>query len=244
MRVSIIELFILALAAWGNAATLWTADFEDGEINPGAPNLSPLNTTPYPAAQPTPITDNAYGWASKAYNITDARSFSTIVDTTAYSGANSAMVMNRVLRTDIPVTIVDNSIYTFTVHYMVDATTDFNNDNIIQQRVFFRNQTAGLTLADNHPEPNPIYGTVVPYGEWQTVTLTWDSTGSSRVGLTDMFRLAVQFGDAYDNDPAPALYNGGAYVDAMSFTVTPIPEPTTLTLLGFGSLLLLIRRRA
>jgi len=247
MKNILIALFVLTLVSWANATTLWTGNFENGEINLGSANLTtpagPLNSTAYPAT-PTAIADGQYGWASKAYNISDSRSFSTIVGTTAFSGANSAMVMNRVLRTDIPVTIAANSIYTFTVHYMADATTDFNNDNQIQERIFFRDTTAALTLADDHPETPTIFATYVTYGLWQTATVTWDSTGSSRVGLTDVFRLSTQFGDAYDNLSAPALFNGGAYVDGLSFSVTQVPEPATLSLLGLGSLLLIFRRRA
>jgi len=244
MKNLVIAVLVLAAASWANAATLWTAGFEDGEINLGSAALAtpagPLNSTPYPAAQPTPITDPSYGWASKAYNVTaPTLSYTKIVDTTAFGGANSVMAMNRVLRTDIPVTIAANSIYTFTVHYMDDASTLYDSVNGLQQRIFFRDMTILTTLADNHPETPTIFNTWVPSGVWQTATVSWNSTGSARVGFTDVFRLSSQFGNAFD-----LVNGGGAYVDDMSFSVATIPEPATLSLLGLGSLLLIIRRRA
>jgi hypothetical protein len=244
MKNLTIGILLLATASWVNAqTTLWSAGFEDGEINPGGPDSATGNTTPYPSAQPTSILDGNYGWASKTFNLTDSRSFSTIVDTASFSGANSALVMNRVLRTDIMVTIAPASLYTLSIRYMVDATTDFDNNNQIQQRIFFRDVTGGVTLVDNHPEI-PIQPTIVTYGQWQAASVTWDSTGYAGVGQTRRFRLSTTFGDAWNSAPGSHQYDGGAYLDAMSFTVQPVPEPASFSLLCLGGLGLLLRRRA
>lgn len=226
MKNLILACLILASALRVNAAPLWSASFENGEINPGGADSATGNTTPYPAA-PHAIADGQYGWASKAYNIGDARSYSSNLNVLALSGANAARIMNRTFRTDIPVPIAANSLYTFTIHYLVNADTDFDNNSKIQLRQRLLDIDNGsYLLADTHPEAItagvPVDPTTATHGMWKTARAFWNSAGYAGAGATHRFRIVTQIGDAWNGDAGPHQYDGGAYLDAMSFSVMPV----------------------
>ena len=226
MKNLFVVCLVLILAFQSNAASLWSASFETGEINPGGADSATPNTTPYPAA-PHAIADGQYGWASKAYNISDARSYSSNLNVVAFSGANAARVMNRTFRTDISVPIAANSLYTFTINYLVNTDTDFDNNNKIQlrQRLVDIDNGSAL-LMETHPEALtagvPVAPTTATYGVWRTSKAFWDSAGYSGAGATHRLRLITQLGDAWNGAAGPHQFDGGAYLDGMSISVKPV----------------------
>jgi hypothetical protein len=226
MKNVVIVLLVLAAASWANALTDFTASWEDGEVNPGGNDqITSLNTTPYPATQPEVISNGEYGWFSGTAYQTPAESTSTIVDTESYYGGNSVKLINRVLRTDIPFTIQANTIYTFTVwHKGIDgASTLGSPDGFYGIKFVLKDQGHNTNLILQEPDYAMTSG-------WTKWTATWDSAGYAYAGQSVQLRLAVFAGKAIGD---------GAYIDSMSLTA--IPEPATLAILGLGGLLL--RRR-
>jgi len=112
---------------------LWTADFEDGEVNPGYlpastyPGTS-INTEALPGVQPSPFSASihyddvndrdGYGWTNRAAGHFGGGTI--VVDTVSQKNSNSASVENRTLRTDIPLDI-NEGLYIFTFWYMVPS---------------------------------------------------------------------------------------------------------------------------
>lgn len=258
MKNVLVLLMILAVASLASATALpWATDFEAGQLNVGstAAGYPTANTTQYPTALSTfgsgSTATSAYGWVSAAYNVTDTRSYGQFTTAAAENGSQSLKAMSRNIRTDLGVNLLAGKTYTFTVKWMIDATTDFDPGagggwSQTQERIYARlitgtgNGTGSTYFADDHLEgqTGTVYATNATYGVWNTATISWNQ-------LTDAantrIRLSAQFGDAYNNTVGD-VYNGGAYVDSMTFTETP--EPATMALLGLGSLALVRRKRA
>ena len=183
---------------------VFSASFEDGEINPGREPALPtpggtINVAAYPATQPEAFgqIDN-YGWQNRI-NGTNALGDITIVDSNSLVGDNSAFVEDRVMRVDIELVLEADSIYTFA--FWVQAQEGFNP--IFDNRIVVKDQTNGHLFVSEE-NPKNIY--CVP-GEWMMRKVSIDTTGYAHTGELIDFR----FGAVFNGE-------GGVFTDAWSLT--------------------------
>ena len=209
---------VMGSALQANAATtIYTADFEDGEVNPGRIPLTGLiNTLAYPATQPAafadasnvdPLTGDAYGWQNKAHFF--ATGDTTIIDTASYTGLNCAQVVSRTLRSDIEHTLVADSIYTFTFWMMIPDNGN-NPDLTFYNKVVCKDQTNLYLFVDTGDE----YITAPGYDIWFSRKVTFSTVGYANVGVPIDFRFGIWLSD-------PAAESFAAYTDNWSVTYEP-----------------------
>jgi hypothetical protein len=210
MKNLLVVLLIFAVVSLADASTVFSTGWEDGEINPGGNDkITTLNTIAYPATQPEAVSDDEYGWAMKAF--TGNTPSLTIVNTAAHSGSNCVLAKNVNYRSDIPHTIVPNSIYSYTVWYMLNAANDPESDKKFSLRYLIKDQTNGAILTEVAAHDVAV----AAYNTWYSETLTWDSTNYAYVGTQVQFRTMCQVG-------GNAGASGGAYIDDQQVTIVPI----------------------
>jgi len=170
-------LVIIGLAIGGitlpvSAGTLFTADFEDSEVNPGRwPDSGVINTTPYSNTQPEPfstspgaeIDGDAFGWQNRAAGAFGGDT--TIVNTVSYTGDNCAEVGNRTLRSDIPI-IIEDGIYSFTFWYMIPS----GNSLIFNNKIVMKDETHGYMFLISDQDI-----TAPSHDVWHSRTFTFDT---------------------------------------------------------------------
>jgi len=213
------------------AVTIFTADFEDGEVNPGV-NYgvvgNPINTTPYPATQPELFNhnmvfgsgdDDEYGWEVRAagfWYLNGAK----IIDTESHSGENCADMINRFLRSNIITTLQANTDYTFSYWYLVPTGRQlaFTNKAVIKDQTneyYFHLDVSNYTTTAG--AFNTWYQRVINFN-------TNDYPGWGHTGEEIQLRFGMQFsgGEGY-----------GAYTDDWLLTETPMTEMLVEDFVGY-----------
>lgn len=211
MKRTILLLILLVLVSWTNADVVFTANFEDDEINPGgADTIAVPNTTPYPATQAETISDGEYGWAVKSYLIGGSVTNAVIFDTQNYVGENAVALRDARFRTDILHTIQPNTVYSLTVRYMLTEGLDGNDDKQFDLQMILKDVSYNGMYVET-----PFTISVPEYGVWYTRTVTWDSTGYAHAGSLVQLRIGVTCGDGTYDDPNDFAAGGGAYIDSI-----------------------------
>ena len=209
-------------------APFYTADFEDGEINPGRwPDSGLINTTAYSATQPEAFSTapgaepdgDAFGWQNRAAQHTGGDT--TIVDgteVTAFTGENCAKVQNRTLRSDIEMTIQEG-MYRFTFWYMVPR----GNDLTFWSKMVMKDQTNGYVFPNTGN--NDDYTTAPAHDVWFSRTITIDTTGYAPAVAGELidFRFGIWMAK-----PGVGGETWYAYTDnwSLCYKVAPDPVPT------------------
>jgi len=199
----------------------FTADFEDGEVNPGwlggayggaGGAGATQNTTAYSATQPEAFgqIDN-FGWQNRASN--QVNGDTTIVDDVvcgvpAHDGNNCAEVEGRTLRSDIKHVLEPNSIYTFTFWMMIPEGNDLT----------FFNKVVVKDLDDDYLHVNTgndDYTTALAPDTWFRRSVTFDTTDANNVGT----EIWLRFGIWMSTVPAQEGWHG--YTDKWSLKYRP-----------------------
>jgi len=238
MKKNIIFIIVLLVIvtvtnAEAYVATIFTADFEDGEVNSGRIPLTGLiNTLAYPSTQPAtfadatnidPATGDAYGWQNRPAGAVGGDT--TIVNTVFYTGNNCAKVENRTLRSDIPITI-EEGVYSFRFWYMIPSgnSLTFNNKLVMKDETneyWFHIPDEDITAPANDI--------------WFSRTLTFDTADYpdyTHIGEVIDFRFGIwMYGkDGIGGVVIPEWYG---YTDSWELTITLAGEIVIEDFIGY-----------
>jgi len=215
----------------GETITVFTAGFEDGEVNPGVDYGvvgNSVNTIPYPATQSEYFNhdmvfgsgdDDEYGWEVRAagfWYLDGAK----IINTESHSGQNCADMINRFLRSNIIVTLQANTDYAFSYWYLVPTGRQLAFTN----KVVIKDQTNEYYF---HLDDNTYTTTAGEFNIWYQRVISFntnDHPGWGHTGEEIQLRFGMQFsgGEGY-----------GAYTDDWLLTATTMTEMLVEDFVGY-----------